>query len=131
MLYLFCVLLVVAQPTVNVTKAMTLIVLNEVRICFIFLDSLQISGRLETISSGYTFPAATFAVLWSSVYKTLGQYASVPDDPCTAGEEQKHGRVLATTFPAAYSGTFRTEATACLFSAKGATLSVFVRCEAT
>jgi hypothetical protein len=29
--------LVVAQPAVNATKAMTLIMLNEVRICFIFI----------------------------------------------------------------------------------------------
>src|SRR6201982_696803 len=36
MLSLFCVLAVVAQPTVNADRATTLIVLNEVRICFIF-----------------------------------------------------------------------------------------------
>jgi len=34
------VLLVVAQPTVNANRAMTLIMFNEVRICFIFLVSL-------------------------------------------------------------------------------------------
>src|ERR1700758_5054343 len=37
MLSLFCVLLVVAQPAVNATKAMTLIMLNESRICFMIL----------------------------------------------------------------------------------------------
>jgi len=37
MLSLFCVLLVVAQPAVNANRAMTLIVLNEVRICLILL----------------------------------------------------------------------------------------------
>jgi len=40
MLSLFWVLLVVAQPTVNAKRAMTLIVLNEVRICFIFIGSI-------------------------------------------------------------------------------------------
>jgi hypothetical protein len=40
MLSLFWVLLVVVQPTVNAKRAMTLIVLNEVRICFIFASSL-------------------------------------------------------------------------------------------
>jgi hypothetical protein len=35
MLSLFWVLLVVEQPTVNAKRAMMLIVLNEVRICFI------------------------------------------------------------------------------------------------
>ena len=37
MLSLFCVLLVVAQPAVSVNRAMRLIVLNEVRICFMIL----------------------------------------------------------------------------------------------
>src|SRR5437867_97507 len=41
MLSLFWVLLVVAQPTVNANRAMTLIMLNEVRICFIFMGSFQ------------------------------------------------------------------------------------------
>jgi hypothetical protein len=73
---LFWVLLVVAQPTVNANRAMTLIVLNEVRICFIFLDFLEICRRSGDDFIGRTnLPAATFAVLWSSVYKTLGQYA--------------------------------------------------------
>jgi hypothetical protein len=36
MLSLFWVLLVVAQPTVNANRATTAIMLNEVRICFIF-----------------------------------------------------------------------------------------------
>jgi hypothetical protein len=42
MLSLFCVLLVVAQPAVNANRAMTLIMLNEVRICFIFIGSIQV-----------------------------------------------------------------------------------------
>src|SRR6059036_3532847 len=46
MLSLFCVLLVVAQPAVNATRAMTLIMLNEVRICFIFIGSIQFCGCL-------------------------------------------------------------------------------------
>jgi hypothetical protein len=37
MLSLFWVLLVVEQPAVNAKRAMTLIVLNEVRIRFIFV----------------------------------------------------------------------------------------------
>src|SRR5262249_29610229 len=37
MLSLFCVLAVVAQPAVNANRTMTLVVLNEVRICFILL----------------------------------------------------------------------------------------------
>jgi hypothetical protein len=36
---LFWVLLVVEQPTVNANRAMTLIVVNEVRIRFIFASS--------------------------------------------------------------------------------------------
>jgi hypothetical protein len=40
MLSLFWVLLVVVQPTVNANKAMTLSMLNEVCICFIFVSSL-------------------------------------------------------------------------------------------
>jgi hypothetical protein len=60
MLSLFCVLAVVAQPTVNANKDMTLIILNDVRICFIFASSLfwfdlvstiiQIQGFLSTNS---------------------------------------------------------------------------------
>src|SRR5436189_2312105 len=46
MLSLFCVLLVVAQPTVNANRAMTLIMLNKVRICFIFIGSFQVCGCL-------------------------------------------------------------------------------------
>src|SRR6266481_3083144 len=46
MLSLFCVLLVVAQPAVNANRAMTLIMLNEVRICFIFIGSIQFCGSL-------------------------------------------------------------------------------------
>src|SRR5437867_7667872 len=47
MLSLFWVLLVVAQPTVNANRAMTLITLNEVRICFIFIGSIQFCGCLR------------------------------------------------------------------------------------
>jgi hypothetical protein len=42
MLSLFWVLLVVAQPTVNAKRAMTLIMLNEFRICFMILGSFQV-----------------------------------------------------------------------------------------
>jgi hypothetical protein len=40
---LFWVLLVVAQPTVNVNRAMTLIMLNKFRICFMILGSFRIA----------------------------------------------------------------------------------------
>jgi hypothetical protein len=43
MLSLFWVLLVVAQPTVNANRAMTLIMLNELRICFMILGSFQVA----------------------------------------------------------------------------------------
>src|SRR2546421_8781585 len=42
MLSLFWVLLVVEQLAVNANRAMTLIMSNEVRICFIFIGSIQI-----------------------------------------------------------------------------------------
>jgi len=43
MLSLFCVLLVVVQPTVNANRDMTLIMLNEVRICSMILGSFQVA----------------------------------------------------------------------------------------
>src|SRR5437879_1376621 len=43
MLSLFWVLLVVAQPTVNANRAVTLIVLNVFRICFMILGSFQVA----------------------------------------------------------------------------------------
>src|SRR4029077_5853831 len=43
MLSLFWVLLVVAQPTVNAKRAITLIVLNESRTCFMILGSFQVA----------------------------------------------------------------------------------------
>src|SRR5262245_26292987 len=43
MLSLFCVLLVVAQPTVNANRDMTLVMLNKSRTCFMILDSFQIA----------------------------------------------------------------------------------------
>src|ERR1700730_14789613 len=43
MLSLFWVLLVVAQPTVNANRAMTLIILNESRTYFMILGSFQIA----------------------------------------------------------------------------------------
>ena len=46
MLSLFWVLLVVAHPTVNAYRAMTLITLNEVRIRFIFIGSIEFCGCL-------------------------------------------------------------------------------------
>jgi hypothetical protein len=39
MLSLFCVPVVVAQPTVSANRAVALIILNETRICFMFLGS--------------------------------------------------------------------------------------------
>jgi len=43
MLSLFCVLAVVAQPTVNANRDMTLIMLNESRIRFMILGSFQVA----------------------------------------------------------------------------------------
>src|SRR5437763_14653238 len=51
MLSLFCVLLVVAQPTANAIRAMTLIMLNETRICFIFIGRSNFAVVVEMISS--------------------------------------------------------------------------------
>src|SRR5207248_11107634 len=59
MLSLFCVLLVVAQPTVNANRAMTLIVLNEFRICFIFIGP-NFAVVVEMISSPEEICAGTF-----------------------------------------------------------------------
>jgi hypothetical protein len=48
--------LVVAQPAVNANRAMTLTMLNEVRICFIFLDSFQVCGCLgDDFASKWVF----------------------------------------------------------------------------
>jgi hypothetical protein len=49
MLSLFWVLLVVLQPTVNANRATTLIVFNEVRICFILASSLLWFDLVSTI----------------------------------------------------------------------------------
>src|SRR2546423_390233 len=59
MLSLFCVLLVVAQPTVNANSAMTLITLNEVCICFIFIGPSSFAVVLEMISSPEEIYAGT------------------------------------------------------------------------
>src|SRR6059036_253401 len=55
MLSLFCVLLVVAQPAVNANRAITPTMLNEVRICFIFIGSIQVCGCLgdDLLGNGY------------------------------------------------------------------------------
>src|SRR6266550_4072980 len=53
MLSLFCVpVCVLAQPAVSANRAMALIVLNEIRICFIFLVPFRFTVVLEMISSG-------------------------------------------------------------------------------
>jgi len=51
MLSLFWVLLVVEQPTVNANRAMTLIVLNEFRICFMILGSFQVALFFDLLST--------------------------------------------------------------------------------
>src|SRR5882672_7452326 len=62
MLSLFWVLLVVAQPTVNANRDITLIMLNESRACFMILGSLGLRlfwrwfHRQERIHTG-TFAA--------------------------------------------------------------------------
>jgi len=60
MLSLFCVLLVVAQPTANANRAMTLIMLNESRICFIFIGPSNFAVVVEMISSPEEICAGTF-----------------------------------------------------------------------
>jgi len=75
MLSLFWVLVVVAQPTVNANRAMTLIMLNEVRICFIFIGSFQVCGCLrDDFISKREFVHGTFAVFVGSAYRTLVPY---------------------------------------------------------
>src|SRR5437764_9214313 len=49
MLSLFWVLPVVAQPAVNANRAMTLIMLNDLRICFMILGSFQVALFLIAI----------------------------------------------------------------------------------
>jgi hypothetical protein len=50
MLSLFCVLVVVAQPTISASRAVTLIILNET-ICFIYLVPFRFAVVLGMISS--------------------------------------------------------------------------------
>src|SRR6266566_1612015 len=72
MLSLFWVLLVVAQPTVTANRAMTLITLNEVRICFIFIGSFQFCGSLgDDFITRRQFAQELSQASWGSVYKTL------------------------------------------------------------
>src|SRR6266516_3217077 len=49
---LWVLVCVVAQPTVSANKAMTLIILNETRICFIFLVPFSFAVVLEMVLSG-------------------------------------------------------------------------------
>src|SRR5436190_19362312 len=51
MLSLFWVLLVVAQPTVNANRAITLIALNEVRIWFMSLSSFRFCFAFDLLST--------------------------------------------------------------------------------
>src|SRR6266571_6598045 len=55
MLSLFCVLPVVEQPTVNANRDMTLIILNEFCIFFIFIGSIQFCDCLgdDLLRDGY------------------------------------------------------------------------------
>ena len=78
MLSLFWVLLVVAQPTVNANRAMTLIMLNEVCICFIFLGSIQFWGGLgNDFIAGKEFTYEGSDISWTVVHKTLVPYVRV------------------------------------------------------
>src|SRR6266487_3541828 len=75
MLSLFCVLLVVAHPTVNANRAMTPIVLNEFRICFIFIGRFEFCGCLgDDFIARKEFTQELSQASWGSVYKTLVQY---------------------------------------------------------
>jgi hypothetical protein len=76
MLSLFWVLLVVAQPTVNANRAMTLIMLNEVLICFIVVGSFQFCGCLEDgFIDKKEFVQGLSQLSWIFVYKTLVLWA--------------------------------------------------------
>src|SRR6266566_6140481 len=80
MLSLFSVLLVVAQPTANANRAMTLITLNEVRICFIFIGSIEFCGFLgDDFIARKEFTHELSQPSWGSVYKTLVQYIRVAE----------------------------------------------------
>src|SRR5437867_1370219 len=65
MLSLFCVLVVVAQPTVSANRAMTLMMLNETCICFMFLGSFRFAVVLEMISSARENSQRNFRNLFS------------------------------------------------------------------
>jgi hypothetical protein len=73
------VLLVVSQPAVNANRAMTPIILNEVRICFIILRSFGFAVVLEMISSARVNSRRSFAAFLGSAYKTLVQYVRVAE----------------------------------------------------
>src|SRR6266480_7517410 len=76
MLSLFCVLVcVVAQPTANANRAMTVIMFNETRICFIFICPIQFCGcRGDDFIARKEFTQELSQASWGSVYKTLVQY---------------------------------------------------------
>src|SRR6266566_3191629 len=80
MLSLFWVLLVVAQPTANANRAMTLIMLNEARSRFIFMGSIEFCGCLgDDFIARKEFTQELSQASWGSVYKTLVQYIRVAE----------------------------------------------------
>jgi hypothetical protein len=83
MLSLFWVLLVVEQPTVNANRAMTLIVVNKVRICFIFIGSIQVCGCLgDDFISKREVAQEVLQFSSAPVYKTLVPYVRVAARAC-------------------------------------------------
>src|SRR5713101_7639883 len=67
MLSLFCVLPVVEQPTVNANRDMTLIILNDVCICFIFVFVLFWFDWVSTIIVYKVFLISSFFSLRRSL----------------------------------------------------------------
>src|SRR6266542_129215 len=69
MLSLFWVLLVVAQPTVNANRGMTLITLNEVRIRFILIGFFQFCSCFgdDLLGNGYFAVRAVTFSPWRSL----------------------------------------------------------------
>jgi hypothetical protein len=112
MLSLFCVLLVVVQPTVNANRAMTLIVLNEFRICFMILGSLKIALFLICYLRPLASTHATDSPLdpsklmpsnshscWRAPCRTVGLWSYYTFCPYNPQDRENRWLVLATKSP--------------------------------
>jgi hypothetical protein len=128
---------VVAQPTANANRAVTLIMLNEFRICFMILGSFQVAlflicyrrplaGTYAThspLGPSELMPSNTHSCPRASC-RTVGlwSYYTLPIKP--AHDRQKRMAGLGDKNAARRDARIlRTEATAYLFSAKGAEFS--------